>query len=32
VQRVLWWIIRIAPIGTLGLIASAVVQYGTDKL
>ena len=32
VQRVLWWIIRIAPIGTLGLIGSAVVQYGTDKL
>lgn len=32
VQRVLWWIIRIAPIGTLGLIASAVVSYGTDKL
>lgn len=32
VQRVLWWIIRIAPLGTLGLIASAVVQYGTDKL
>lgn len=32
VQRVLWWIIRIAPIGTLGLIGSAVVNYGTDKL
>ncbi|WP_298744729.1 dicarboxylate/amino acid:cation symporter [uncultured Microbacterium sp.] len=32
VQRVLWWIIRIAPIGTLGLIGAAVVSYGTDKL
>lgn len=32
VQRVLWWIIRIAPIGTLGLIGAAVVNYGTDKL
>jgi Na+/H+-dicarboxylate symporter len=32
IQRVLWWIIRIAPIGTLGLIASAVVNYGWDKL
>lgn len=32
IQRVLWWIIRIAPIGTFGLIASAVVEYGWDKL
>ncbi|WP_431803169.1 dicarboxylate/amino acid:cation symporter [Microbacterium sp. bgisy203] len=32
VQRVLWWIIRIAPIGTLGLIGAAIVNYGTDKL
>nr|WP_274636917.1 dicarboxylate/amino acid:cation symporter [Microbacterium bovistercoris] len=32
IQRVLWWIIRIAPIGTLGLIASAVVNYGWEKL
>ncbi|GAA3757520.1 dicarboxylate/amino acid:cation symporter [Microbacterium kribbense] len=32
IQRVLWWIIRIAPIGTLGLIASAVVDYGWAKL
>ncbi|MFC4137592.1 MULTISPECIES: dicarboxylate/amino acid:cation symporter [unclassified Microbacterium] len=32
IQRVLWWIIRIAPIGTFGLIGSAVVQYGWDKL
>ncbi|WP_084515806.1 dicarboxylate/amino acid:cation symporter [Microbacterium luticocti] len=32
IQRVLWWIIRIAPIGTLGLIAGAVVKYGWEKL
>jgi len=32
VQRVLWWIIRIAPIGTLGLIATAVVDYGWERL
>jgi len=32
IQRVLWWIIRIAPLGTLGLIANAVIKYGTDKL
>ncbi|WP_454111476.1 dicarboxylate/amino acid:cation symporter [Microbacterium aurum] len=32
VQRVLWWIIRIAPLGTLGLIGSAVVTYGWAKL
>lgn len=32
IQRVLWWIIRIAPIGTFGLIGAAVVNYGWDKL
>ena len=32
IQRVLWWIIRIAPIGTFGLIGSAVINYGWDKL
>lgn len=32
IQRVVWWIIRIAPIGTLGLIGNAVVQYGWEKL
>ncbi|MDL9978180.1 dicarboxylate/amino acid:cation symporter [Microbacterium sp. ASV49] len=32
IQRVLWWIIRIAPLGTLGLIGSAVVNYGWEKL
>ncbi|MBC9954110.1 dicarboxylate/amino acid:cation symporter [Leucobacter sp. cx-42] len=32
IQKVLWWIIRIAPIGTLGLIGNAVAQYGWDKM
>lgn len=32
IQRVVWWIIRIAPIGTLGLIGAAVVEYGWEKL
>ncbi|WP_036194696.1 dicarboxylate/amino acid:cation symporter [Nocardioides aequoreus] len=30
VQTVLWWIIRLSPIGTLGLIGSAVATYGWD--
>jgi Na+/H+-dicarboxylate symporter len=32
VQKVLWWIIRLAPIGTLGLIGQAVATYGWDLL
>jgi Na+/H+-dicarboxylate symporter len=32
VQKALWWIIRLAPIGTLGLIGNAVAQYGWDLL
>lgn len=32
IQRVLWWIIRIAPLGTFGLIGSAVIAYGWDRL
>ncbi|MTE24263.1 dicarboxylate/amino acid:cation symporter [Microbacterium sp. ZXX196] len=32
IQRVVWWIIRVAPIGTLGLIGNAVVQYGWERL
>lgn len=32
VQKVLWWIIRLAPIGTLGLIGKAVATYGWDLL
>ncbi|RYU08802.1 dicarboxylate/amino acid:cation symporter [Nocardioides iriomotensis] len=30
IQQVLWWIIRLAPVGTLGLIGSAVATYGWD--
>ncbi|WP_345464345.1 dicarboxylate/amino acid:cation symporter [Nocardioides marinquilinus] len=30
VQQVLWWIIKLAPLGTLGLIGRAVSQYGWD--
>ncbi|MFA4841424.1 MAG: dicarboxylate/amino acid:cation symporter [Agrococcus sp.] len=32
IQKALWWIIRIAPIGTVGLLGNAVVQYGWEKL
>jgi Na+/H+-dicarboxylate symporter len=32
VQKALWWIIRLAPIGTLGLIGHAVTEYGWDLL
>jgi Na+/H+-dicarboxylate symporter len=32
VQKVLWWVIRLAPIGTLGLIGKAVASYGWDSL
>lgn len=32
VQKVLWWIIRLAPIGTVGLLGRAVAQYGWDAL
>ncbi|WP_434141853.1 cation:dicarboxylate symporter family transporter [Leucobacter sp. gxy201] len=32
IQKVLWWIIRIAPIGTMGLIGNAIVEYGWDKM
>ncbi|MFI7646401.1 dicarboxylate/amino acid:cation symporter [Micromonospora sp. NPDC049460] len=28
VQKALWWVIRLAPIGTLGLIGNAVASYG----
>lgn len=31
-QKALWWIIRLAPVGTLGLIGAAVAQYGWDLL
>ncbi|TQF73521.1 dicarboxylate/amino acid:cation symporter [Rhodococcus spelaei] len=32
VQKVLWWIIRIAPIGTAALIGKAVATYGWDAI
>lgn len=32
VQKVLWWIIRLTPVGTLALIAHAIAAYGTDAL
>ncbi|ADD42712.1 dicarboxylate/amino acid:cation symporter [Stackebrandtia nassauensis] len=32
VQKVLWWIIRLAPIGTAGLIGTAVATYGWSLL
>jgi Na+/H+-dicarboxylate symporter len=32
VQKALWWVIRLAPIGTLGLIGNAVAEYGWDLL
>lgn len=31
-QRVLWGVIRLAPIGTAGLIGTAVATYGWDKV
>ncbi|MEZ0494219.1 dicarboxylate/amino acid:cation symporter [Kineococcus sp. TBRC 1896] len=32
VQTVLWWVIRLAPIGTVGLLGRAVATYGWDAL
>lgn len=32
IQKVLWWIIRVAPIGTIGLIGNAVAEYGWNKM
>lgn len=32
VQKVLWWVIRVAPIGTAALIGHAVADYGWDAL
>ncbi|MFF0753302.1 dicarboxylate/amino acid:cation symporter [Streptomyces sp. NPDC004267] len=31
-QKALWWVIRLAPIGTAGLIGRAIVNYGWDLL
>ncbi|AEG82380.1 dicarboxylate/amino acid:cation symporter [Corynebacterium ulcerans] len=32
IQKVLWWIIRLAPIGTAALIGKAVATYGFDAM
>ncbi|RJK97252.1 dicarboxylate/amino acid:cation symporter [Vallicoccus soli] len=32
VQKVLWWVIRLSPLGTLGLIGRSVAEYGWDLL
>jgi Na+/H+-dicarboxylate symporter len=32
IQKVLWWVIRLAPLGTLGLIGNAIATYGWDAL
>ncbi|RMI06603.1 dicarboxylate/amino acid:cation symporter [Cellulomonas triticagri] len=32
IQKVLWWVIRLAPLGTLGLVGNAVASYGWDSL
>ncbi|MFE1960650.1 dicarboxylate/amino acid:cation symporter [Streptomyces sp. NPDC059479] len=31
-QKALWWVIRLAPIGTVGLIGFAIADYGWDLL
>lgn len=32
VRKVLWWIIRLTPIGTVGLLGNAVARYGWETL
>ncbi|MFT0847370.1 dicarboxylate/amino acid:cation symporter [Actinomycetaceae bacterium L2_0104] len=32
IQKVLWWIIRLAPLGTVGLIGYAIADYGWTSL
>ena len=32
IQKVLWWIIRLAPLGTIGLIGRAVATYGWNLI
>lgn len=32
IQKVLWWIIRLAPLGTVGLIGFAITDYGWGSL
>ncbi len=31
-QKALWWVIRLAPLGTVGLIGRAIATYGWDLL
>jgi Na+/H+-dicarboxylate symporter len=31
-QKALWWVIRLAPIGTIGLIGRAINEYGWDLI
>ena len=31
-QKALWWVIRLAPLGTAGLIGNAIASYGWDLL
>ena len=32
VQKLLWWVIRLAPLGTVGLLGYAVASYGWDAI
>lgn len=32
VQKLLWWVIRLAPIGTVGLLGTAVASYGWEAI
>ncbi|RYV50091.1 dicarboxylate/amino acid:cation symporter [Pengzhenrongella frigida] len=32
IQTVLWWLIRLAPLGTVGLLGNAVASYGWELL
>ena len=32
VQRLLWWVIRLAPLGTIGLVGRAIATYGWGSL
>lgn len=32
IQKALWWVIRLSPLGTLGLIGKSVASYGWDLL
>ncbi|MBC2877322.1 MULTISPECIES: dicarboxylate/amino acid:cation symporter [Streptomyces] len=31
-QKVLWWVIRLAPLGSLGLVGKAIYKYGWDLI